>query len=269
MTQNIKHTFKRQFPKLFVTDLDGTALGGGFQPYARFPDHFSVFLDRLASRGCQWAINTTWDVNGQWQLVLSSSVRSRPSFLMGEYGRSLARCDEKGPEIVEPYAAKMEQQIQAVNHKYLIPLMQDICSRFEPKKIHFYGHLFHFICIEEQIKEMQTYLDSRPAPTELSLQYGNGTLVAHPAMLEKGLVLAEVLRLTGLQPDEVVVAGDQTPDISMMQSSLALHIVCPDNAHEAVKGHVLANGGSISSEKYGKGIVQSFTALAKRNDWEW
>ena len=33
------------FPKLFVTDLDGTALGGGYEPYAKFPDHFSKFLD--------------------------------------------------------------------------------------------------------------------------------------------------------------------------------------------------------------------------------
>ncbi len=71
------------FPKLFVTDLDGTALDGGYQPYARFPDPFSEFLDYLHDNGCQWAINTTWDVGGQWDIVELSSVKSKPVFFYG------------------------------------------------------------------------------------------------------------------------------------------------------------------------------------------
>ena len=37
--------------KLFITDLDGTALGGDFEQYARFPDSFSKFLDKLTDVG--------------------------------------------------------------------------------------------------------------------------------------------------------------------------------------------------------------------------
>ena len=91
-------TFERaEFPLLFVTDLDNTALRAGFQPYARFPDPFAEFLDALAARGCRWAINTTWSVHGQWQLVQSSAVRSRPEFLIAEYG--LREGDTGSPEV--------------------------------------------------------------------------------------------------------------------------------------------------------------------------
>jgi len=44
--------------KLFVFDLDGTALGGHV-PYDQFPKPFADFLDDLARRGCRWATNTT------------------------------------------------------------------------------------------------------------------------------------------------------------------------------------------------------------------
>jgi len=81
------------FPLLFVTDLDDTALGDGHQPYARFPDPYSEFLDGLAARGCQWAINTTWNVNGQWQLVLGSAdpqVRQEAAARGGAAGQDAA-----------------------------------------------------------------------------------------------------------------------------------------------------------------------------------
>ena len=44
VSHRIKAKKTSGFPKLFVTDLDDTALGGGYVPYARFPDPFSEFL---------------------------------------------------------------------------------------------------------------------------------------------------------------------------------------------------------------------------------
>jgi len=92
------------FPKLFVTDLDGTALGGEYLPYSRFPDQFSAFLDYLSDNGCAWAINSAWTLNGQWELVKVSSVKSKPAFYMAEIGMILATHTEKGPEFVKSYA---------------------------------------------------------------------------------------------------------------------------------------------------------------------
>ena len=52
--------------RLFVTDLDGTALGG-YEPYDRLPEKFCALLDRLVDDGWEWALNTTWDPEGQWK----------------------------------------------------------------------------------------------------------------------------------------------------------------------------------------------------------
>ena len=93
-------------PKLFVTDLDGTALGGEYRTYRRLPDPFCVFLDRLVERGCRWTINSGWKTDLQWQLVLNSVVKSRPAFLMGSAGMQLEQVTQLDPVPVQPYSAQ-------------------------------------------------------------------------------------------------------------------------------------------------------------------
>jgi hydroxymethylpyrimidine pyrophosphatase-like HAD family hydrolase len=257
------------FPKLFVTDLDGTALGGGYQPYARFPDSYSEFLDRLAAGGCHWAINTTWDVAGQWQLVLASAVRSRPLFLMGETGHSLAQIAADGPVPVEPYSATTRAAAFAVNEKHLFPLMRDVCRRFTPARMHFYGHLFLFVAAPTQTAAFDAYIAHACAgTTTLTWRCRDGSLVAYPALLDKGRSLAEVVRLTGLTPAEVVVAGDEIADVNMMRSDLAENAVCPDNAGAAVKAHVLGMDGVVGNVAHGAGVIAAFARLAAKRGWD-
>jgi hypothetical protein len=257
------------FPQLFVTDLDDTALGGGYQPYARFPDPYSGFLDRLAARGCLWAVNTTWDVNGQWQVVQSSAVRSRPAYLIAEYGLRVAHITEKGPGFVQPYTAGMEARIEAINQAVLFPLMKDICAQFKPTRMYFYGHVFEFYPREDERARLTEYVQARYANNEVvNAGVGRGLGVV-PKFLEKGNGLREVLRLTGIPADRVVVAGDSMGDWSMMHPSLARHIVCPGNADPRVKQEALARGGGIGDDLCSRGIIQAFDQLAQRHGWEY
>jgi hydroxymethylpyrimidine pyrophosphatase-like HAD family hydrolase len=256
------------FPQLFVTDLDDTALGGGYQPYARFPDPFSEFLDRLAARGCQWAVNTTWGADGQWQVVQSSAVRSRPSYLIAEYGLRVAQITANGPEFVQPYTASMEARVEEINQTVLFPLMRDIVARFKPARMHFYGHVFEFYPRPDEQDRLAEYVQKTYADNAVVSAGVGRALGVCPRFLEKGNGLREVLRLTGIPAERVVVAGDSMGDWSMMSADLAAHIVCPGNADPRVQAAALTRG-AVGEDKASRGILQAFDQLARRHGWEY
>ncbi|MBO5201837.1 MAG: hypothetical protein J6C30_03805, partial [Lentisphaeria bacterium] len=97
--------------KLFLFDLDGTALGG-YEPYALFPQHFCEFLDRIHNEGWDWGINSAWDMPGQWDLAGKSPVKSRPSVLIVSFGRGIYDCRSGEPVAVEPYCREMEKRLE-------------------------------------------------------------------------------------------------------------------------------------------------------------
>lgn len=250
------------FPKLFVTDLDGTALGGGYKPYARFPDHFSEFLDYLHDNGCQWAINTTWDVEGQWDLVELSNVKSKPAFFMAEFGLRLATYTEKGPKMVQPYVNKMEKRLKNVQNNSMYPIVTDICSKFQPEVMHFYGHLFSFNVIANEHERFHHYIAKNYTDsTELNITVKDGKLGVCPKFLHKGMALEEGLKQLSITSEEVVVAGDEIADIAMMQPHLTKFPICAENASDELKQHIKIKGGVIGSGHSSRGIIDAFQKL--------
>ncbi len=243
--------------KLFVFDLDGTVLTPGQEPYARLPDVFSEFLDIISADGWMWGINSTWDVNGQWHLVLVSSVKSRPAFLMGEMGLRIAEVKNSRLEFLQPYTAIMEKKVQEIIEKDLYPVMSHICSRFNPAKMHFYGHMFHFIVDAKEKEEFDDFTAGINAEN-LIVSKGKGSFSAYPSILNKGKSVKEVGRIAGLSPEEIVVAGDEIADIPMMDSDLSKHPICPSNAHDEVKKHVKSAGGIIGTKPHAHGIIEAF-----------
>lgn len=259
------------FPKLFVTDLDGTALGGGFEPYARFPDPFSEFLDKLHSKGCKWAINTTWDPHGQWQLTLASSVKSRPEYFMGELGYRIGLLKDGKLEMLHSYNDMMKEKVAKANEKLIYPFIKDICSKFTPEKIFFYGHLFQFIAKDEDKDRLAEYVNEKYSEHEgIKCSCKKGSVSCCPDFLKKSLNLAEVVERMKLRPEEIVIAGDEAADITMMEpESLAANAVCPENAADKVKEHVESIDGVIGVFHSGLGIINAFEKLAAKRGWDW
>lgn len=251
-----------QKKKLFIFDLDGTVLAPGQEPYARLPDFFSEFLDSLSKDGWMWGINSTWDVNGQWQLVLVSSVKSRPSFLMGGLGYQLARIENSSIEFIQPYTQIIQKKAQDIIRKELYPIINSLCSRFNPSRMHFYGHLFEFDVDEREKEEFDRFMAGIEAE-RLSIRKSSGRLVAYPSVLNKGEPVREVMRVTGLSPEDIVVAGDEPADISMMVPDISKHPICPSNAFDEVKKHVKTVGGIIGTTPYAEGVIEAFTYLLK------
>lgn len=242
--------------KLFVFDLDHTALGG-HSPYARLPDEFSAFLDNLHQEGCQWGINTTWDVNGQWELVRQSSVQSRPLFYMGEYGKTLARDGSTSPIIIEDFTNKNDEKVEEIRKREMDPLFSTICGGCLVSKAFHYGHLFSVIVREDYEAALDTIIDETNT-IDLSISRKKGCVNVKPAFLNKGMALREAQRLSGISPQQTMSTGDSIPDIHMMTKDLATYAIAPGNACDEVKKHIVEKNGQIGTSDFVKGVIEAF-----------
>lgn len=258
------------FPKLFVTDLDGTALGGGYRPYSRIPDRFAAFLDRLAERGCGWATCTTWELSTQLNLLYASPVKTPPSYVIGGSGLYLAEWAEDELVKLQPYTGTMEARLAEVVREELHPLMRDVASRFDPVLTGFNGYWFSMTVQEADVERMLDYmgeLATRYEGLRIERLAEEKRFYAHPAFLRKGTPVKELLRLTGLTPAELVVAGDELMDLSMMEPDVAIHAVCPANAHPEVRARVERMGGFVGEAPCSDGVIEAFRRLADAQGW--
>lgn len=261
-----------RFPKLFITDLDDTALGGGFKPYSRFPDIFSGFLDKLEQHDCKWATNTTWDVNSQVQMILGSRVASRPAYLVGGKGLQLCSLREDEPVNIQPYADGMNIRLEEVCGQYLRPLIKEVCSTFELKNISFNGFWFSAAATDKDGAALLSFIKEREKVLEqLSFMVfpQKNQFSAHPAFLKKSAAVREILKIANMEPHDIAVAGDGLIDLDMMACDLAGYVLCPGNAHPDVKAWVAKRNGVIGKSGCGPGVVEAFDTLAVQNGWEW
>ncbi len=250
--------------RLFIFDLDGTSLIPGREPYNRLPDFFSEFLDEITSRGWQWSINSTWDIRGQWRMVLVSSVKSRPKYLMGEMGLRLARVKGEELEFIQPYTGNMEERVRKAVEENIFPLIREISSRFNPSRMHFYGHLFEFTVNSQEKEKFIEFVERlRKDGVNVIINREKGTFVAYPSFLHKGAPIREIIRREKIPPSRIVVAGDEVIDLPMMEPACTFHPICPSNAPEKVKEHVRSLGGVVSDKPYAEGVVEAFQKLLK------
>ncbi|MBO9609771.1 MAG: HAD hydrolase family protein [Paenibacillaceae bacterium] len=260
----------RPFPKLFVTDLDGTALGGGYRPYARFPDHFAAFLDQLAGRGCGWATCTTWELPPQLNLLHASAVQTPPTYVVGGSGLYLTRPLDGTLVKVQPYMGEMERRLAEAVQAELYPLMRDTASRFDPEAMSFNGYWYAMTALDRDAERLLAFMEEqaqRRPELRIETIAEERRFYAHPAFLRKGTAVREMARLLGLTPDDIVVAGDERMDLSMMAADVATHAICPANAHEEVKERVRATGGFVGEAVCSDGVIGAFRQLAEANGW--
>jgi hydroxymethylpyrimidine pyrophosphatase-like HAD family hydrolase len=258
------------FPKLFITDLDGTALGGNFEPYVQFPEPFCQFLDRLSDKGCKWAINTTWDVDGQWDLVMSSPVKSRPTYLMAEFGLRMAEVNGEGYAFIQPYTEDNNRELATFNNEIGYKIISDICSKFRASKMMFYGHLFDFTSIPEDGTALASYVKEHYASMpEIVMNSNKNRFSFRPAFLNKGTAVKKLMQLAGLSSAEVIAAGDETADIGMIQEGSAEFLIGPENSAPKVKQAIVENHGEIGTGHACLGIIDAFNKLAAKQGWDW
>ena len=253
---------ERMMKRLFVTDLDGTALGGDYPVYARIPECLAETLDLLAENGWAWVVNTTWDVEGQWRLVLNSPLKSRPAYLIGEFGRKIAAVRDGRPVYLQPWCDNNDRKIADFTRRKTVPLMNALNRAFVPEKIHFFGHLFEYTAAagSEGLEEFAAGYPEE-ADFHIRIKPGSRTFSIRPAFLGKGAPLREIMKLEHLTPEQVVTAGDEPPDLEMMSPEITACPICPANADEAVKRHAIKCGGIAAAEPFGAGIAAALRSL--------
>ena len=251
---------------LFITDLDGTALGGGYPVYARIPECLADTLDLLSENGWDWAINTTWDVEGQWQLVQDSPLKSRPAYLIGEFGRKIAVIRDEQLVYLQPWCDDNDRKIRDFTRLKTVPLMNALNQAFVPEKIHFYGHLFEYVAASDS-KELAEFAENYPGNGDFHIRINpeRRSFSIRPAFLGKGSPVREIMKLEHLAPDQVVAAGDEPPDLEMMAAEITACPVCPANADETVKEFVRNRGGIVASEPYGAGVAAALRSILSRS----
>lgn len=90
---------------------------------------------------------------------------------------------------------------------------------------------------------------------ELSYQRNTIYLRFGHADFHKGSALAELARHLGLSPAEILAAGDNHNDLSMLNRSVAHHLACPSNALAVVKEATRLHGGMIAQRPHGEGLA--------------
>ncbi|MGI5868256.1 MAG: HAD hydrolase family protein [Kiritimatiellia bacterium] len=249
--------------RLFVFDLDGTALGG-FVPYARFPDAFSSFLDELSACGAVWCTNTTWHPEAQAQMIAESAVKSRPAVLFGRTGllRALPTADG-GFALDASWTARLAG-IEALYGESLARIEaavgdlgawaevpgEPLMTLFKPRRAS---------CDEDKAQFRKAV--AAEAPVVQAVARADGSFRVQPRQMDKGAALAAMQELLGVGADATLVAGDASNDLPMFNPSLARYAVCPSNASPAVKDAVLAMGGAVGTVPYAAGVVAAIHSI--------
>lgn len=251
--------------KLFLFDLDGTALGG-YEPYALFPQHFCEFLDRIHNEGWDWGINSAWDMPGQWDLAGKSPVKSRPSVLIVSFGRGIYDCRSGEPVAVEPYCREMEKRLEIYEQEILIPALQPVLDEGKHRDVIRRRHNYSVEYGPEGI-DTATYIHKSPAWQSM-IKSGNFEVMPLPGAVRvrstfctKAAPMHLLEPVFGYKPEHVVTAGDGTPDIHLVSSPYAKYAVTPANGDQMLKDYVSIHGGAIGKQDYAAGITEAFETL--------
>lgn len=255
---------------LFIFDLDGTALGG-HEPYEQFPPEFARLLDRLTDIGIKWATDTTWSVDRQLKLIRSSGVKSDPVLLTGCTGRSAFAIsgDKMFPvtdymdEVLELDCIFVKKYGKIIENK-VAQLQAENCVE-EISYNRFGHHVISFKAVNgktERISQiLQPLIDEGAYYLSAPDKFDNNSLL--PEHMNKARAVKLIQRISGIPPEQTLIAGDETNDFHMFDPALAKNLVCPANAHSEIKQIVSENNGIVSEKKYSYGITEAIDKLLK------
>ena len=243
--------------KLISTDFDGTLFAEFENPPV--PVALQNWIQRLQDAGAKWVINTGRDSSSLLETMARAQLRIKPDFLVvvereiyvhenhryTPYGNWNQRCSADHAALFERLRADLPEIIQWIEDHFDATVYEDFYSPF---------------CLiagsNKDADAIQVYIEEycKRVPDLTLMRNDVYARFCHSAY-NKGTALAELGRHLGIGPESILAAGDHMNDLPMLQRRFAHYLVSPQNAIPSVKEQVKKEGGYISSQLCGHGVV--------------
>ncbi|MCM8829945.1 MAG: HAD hydrolase family protein [Candidatus Omnitrophica bacterium] len=250
--------------KLFVIDFDGTALGG-YEPYERFPDSLSAFLDEISSCGVLWATCTTWHPYIQDMVFKASSLKSRPVRAIGRTSLNCGLYINKKLYLDAGWDHEMLSYKVEFDKKYLHSVREFLKAYTQEGVLtEYFDYIFSLEFSSLNREEITLEFNSCQVIKEKTyfvFPPDGKTVLVFPWYMSKGLAVKKIQKSLGISPEFTLVACDGVNDLTMLEKEISTLQVAPANADPEVKEKIKENGGFISSLFYSDGVVEAAKKL--------
>tara|TARA_Y100000588_G_scaffold102624_1_gene111684 strand:+ start:770 stop:1546 length:777 start_codon:yes stop_codon:yes gene_type:complete len=252
--------------QLLSTDFDGTLHSDYEQPAV--PPELQERLGELQAAGATWCINTGRDLTGLMEGIARARLSVRPDYLVTvEREIYIHENHEYVPhrEWNDQCAAEQEAAFDEVRPA-LPKLVAWIRERFDAE---IYEDAFSPFCLiardNDECDAIQSQAEDFLAdwPTLDFVRNDIYARLSHTAY-NKGSALGEVARLTGVDPEYTLAAGDHLNDLPMLTPDRARWLVTQHNAIRQVKEHVQNHGGFVSSYPCGNGLLEGIDRVLEK-----
>jgi len=240
------------------TDFDGTLYADFENPPV--PLDLQILIGRLQQRGVKWVINTGRDLSSLMETLGRAHLSIRPDYLV-VVEREVYVHEGSRYVPLEPWnseCGRVHLELFAKVREDLPELFAWVNGRF---KASVYSDPYSPFCLiaennedADAIEEFLTRYAGR-IPDLTLVRNDVYARFSHSAY-SKGTALGEIARQLGIGSDRVLAAGDHLNDLSMLSLNHARWLIAPANAIEIVKAQVLQQGGYVSSEPHGFGVVR-------------
>lgn len=243
--------------QLISTDFDGTLFAEFENPPV--PLGLQQLLATLQSQGTRWVINTGRDMSNLMESLVRSKLRVLPDYLVlvereiyireGTHFTPLAEWNQACTQAHATLFDRVRPDIPS--------LITWIHERFEATV---YEDAFSPFCLiagdngdaDQIVIRLEDYCRTIP---ELTVVRNDVYARFSHVGFSKGTALSELARRLGVPATAVLAAGDHWNDLPMLQRERAGCLVAPANAIEPVKNCVRSQGGFISDESCGYGVL--------------
>lgn len=252
--------------RIIATDFDGTL-------YAEFetppvPVDLQMRIGQLQQQGAKWVINTGRDLSALLETLGRARLSIRPDYLVVVEREIYAHEKSRyvGLESWNRACTRAHEELFARVREDIGRLMAWVNARFDAMV---YEDAYSPFCLiadnNGDADSIYEYLNEYCRNVENLTVVRNDVYarLSH-AHYSKGSALSEISRLLGIDAEHILVAGDHFNDLSMLTRERARWLVAPSNAIEPVKTAIRDQGGFISSEPHGCGVLQGIDHILAR-----
>ncbi len=244
--------------QVISTDFDGTFYADFENPPV--PMDLQILIGRLQQQGAKWVINTGRDLSSLMETLGRAHLSIRPDYLV-VVEREVYVHEGSRYAPLEPWngeCGRTHEELFARVQPDLQELFDWVNGRF---KASVYSDPYSPFCLIAENNDdadviedfLARYCERIP---DLALVRNDVYARFSHAAYSKGTALGEIARRLGVVPQQVFAAGDHLNDLPMLSVEHAHWLVAPSNAIEVVKERVRRQGGYVSDEPHGYGVVR-------------